>query len=284
MWKQASSCAGVARRRHLGLAEVETARRWHEVRRLAGVVQQCSEHDPVVRPHGGGTVGAAGGILVESTGAPDVLAVAMHLGVVAGPDAVAVPESPRGLLQGLGGDLLDVADVPGAVLGEGLQGLPVVLASQADQGLGDGVLLVVEGQAGDPLGEAAEAAAVVEAAGVRGQQSLPQEPQSHNFHKHLPGEGQALVNHLTRSTREVLSSTNYRPDPNSTCNETPVQRKGVSISQKRRVINTIVHYVDPTMSNASPRLANDPDLQKARVSPGFLSVLRLNKRFIALYY
>ena len=61
---------------------------------------------------------------MEGTGAPDVGAGAMDLGVIDGRDLVAVPDPTRG-----GGDqasqgLSDAPSVPGAVLGEGFQGLP----------------------------------------------------------------------------------------------------------------------------------------------------------------
>ena len=45
---------------------------------------------------GGGEIGAAGGVLVEGTGARDVGAGAMDLGVIDGRDMVAVPDPTRG--------------------------------------------------------------------------------------------------------------------------------------------------------------------------------------------
>src|SRR5262249_37232758 len=95
---------------------------------------------------------------------------------VAGPDAVAVPQPPRGLVDRLRGGALQGVLVPVAVLGEGLQGLPVLGEAEADQGLGDGVLLDVEDQAGHPLLEAQEAG-VGEGTGAGGQQRLPVVPQ-----------------------------------------------------------------------------------------------------------
>src|SRR5205807_2200727 len=117
---------------------------------------------------------------------PDVGAGAMHLGVVDAPGVVAVPDPAGGALQDPGGGALDGGAVPGAVRGEGLQGLPVLGAVAADEGLGDGVPFAVEGQAGEPLGEAAEAGAG-EAAGVGGEQRLPQRPQLDSLHEAPPG-------------------------------------------------------------------------------------------------
>jgi hypothetical protein len=99
----------------------------------------------------------------------------VHLGVVGGPDVVAVPGPPGQAAEVVGQPPLEEAAVPGAVLGEALQGLPVVHAVQADQRLGDGVLLDVEGQAGDPLDEALPAAAG-EGRGQRQQDPLPEQP------------------------------------------------------------------------------------------------------------
>src|SRR5262245_57994032 len=44
---------------------------------LVRVVQQCPADHPVVRPDGGRTVRATGGVLVEGTSAPDVFAAAV---------------------------------------------------------------------------------------------------------------------------------------------------------------------------------------------------------------
>src|SRR5947207_1874171 len=90
-------------RRHFG--------RWQ-----GGPGQQGAEDNPVVGADRGGAVGAAGGVLVEGAGAPDRLAGAMHLGVVAGPDVVAVPPPARGLRDEAGGGALQGVLVPGAVL------------------------------------------------------------------------------------------------------------------------------------------------------------------------
>src|SRR5262249_60820411 len=69
---------------------------------------------------------------------------------------------------------------------EGMQGLPVLGAVQANEGLGDGLLLGVEGQAGDPLDEALLAAAG-EADGDRQQDGLPERPQQSSLHRAPPG-------------------------------------------------------------------------------------------------
>ena len=82
--------------RQLRLPEVEPAGDRQEPRGLVGFVEQGAEDDPVVGADGGGPVGAAGGVLVEGAGPPDVGAGAMHLGVVDGPDLVAVPDPTRG--------------------------------------------------------------------------------------------------------------------------------------------------------------------------------------------
>ena len=47
--------------------------------------------------------------------------------------------------------------LPDGILGEGFQGFPVVEPLDGGDGLGDGVLLDIEGQCGDPLDEAAVA-------------------------------------------------------------------------------------------------------------------------------
>jgi len=44
-----------------------------------------------VRRHGGGPVGAAGGVLMEGATAPDVVPRAVDFGIIDGRDAVAVP-------------------------------------------------------------------------------------------------------------------------------------------------------------------------------------------------
>src|SRR3954470_1402911 len=131
---------GVARGRgqpgQLTLAEVEPP----GDRQIPGgspvVPEQGPEADPVVGPHGGGPVGAAGGVLVEGAGAPDIRAVAMDLGVIGGPDVVAVPDPPRCLLDQPGQAAGDVVGPPGAGLGEGLDRLPVARAFDGQDGLG----------------------------------------------------------------------------------------------------------------------------------------------------
>ena len=82
------------RGRQLRLAEIEPAGDGEEPSGLIGVGQERPEDDPVVGSDGGGAVGAAGGVLVERAGAPDVGVAAMDLGVVDGPDMVAMPERP----------------------------------------------------------------------------------------------------------------------------------------------------------------------------------------------
>src|SRR5512135_327835 len=164
----------------LRLAEVEPTGQRQEPGGLAGVLEQRPDDDPVVRLHGGGPVRAAGGVLVEGTGAPDVASRAVHLGVVAGRDVVSVPEPPGGRLGEPGQGARDGPAAPGAVLGEGLQGLPVVGALDGRDRLGDGVFLDVQGQGGDPLGEA-PVAGLGEGPGEGTEQALPDGPEPRNF-------------------------------------------------------------------------------------------------------
>ena len=106
-------------------------------------------------PHGGGPVGATGGVFVEGAGPPDMLARAMDLGVIDGRDPVAMPEPPRLFVDELRQRAGEEVGLPEGVLGEGLDGLPVVDPLDGGDGLGDGVLLDIEGKCGDPLDEAA---------------------------------------------------------------------------------------------------------------------------------
>src|SRR5207249_11641859 len=93
--------------------------------------------------------------------------------------------------------------VPVAVLGEGLQGVPVLCASQADEGLGDGVLLDVEDQSGEPLLEAGEAG-VGEGVGAGQQQFLPEAEQLGSLHGAPPCLRSSVVAQLlTTSARAV---------------------------------------------------------------------------------
>src|SRR5271166_4739368 len=101
-----------------------------------------------------GRDGAAGGVLVEGTGAPDVGAGAMDLGVIDGRDMVAVPDPTRGVRDQVSQGPGDAVLVPGAVLGKGFQGLPGGGLLQGQDRLGDGMFLDVERQGGDPLSEA----------------------------------------------------------------------------------------------------------------------------------
>ena len=143
-------------------------------------MEQGAQDHTVVGADGEGPIGAAGGVLVEGTGAPDVGAGAMDLGVIDGRDLVAVPDPTRGdrdqASQGPG----DAVFAPGAVLGEGLQGLPGGGLLQGQDRLGDGVFLDVDRHGGDPLGEAVEAVAGKgPSEGV--EQGLPDGPGELNF-------------------------------------------------------------------------------------------------------
>ena len=108
---------------------------------------------------GGGPVGAAGGVLVESTGPPNVGAGAMDLGVIDSRDTVAVPDPTRGRGDQVGQGPGDAVLVPGAILGERFQGLPGGGLLQGQDRLGDGVFLNVQRHGGDPFSEAVEAVA-----------------------------------------------------------------------------------------------------------------------------
>ena len=82
--------------RQLRLAEVELAGDRQEPGGLGLFMEQGAEDHPVVGPDGAGPVGAAGGVLVEGAGPPDVRAGAMDLGVIDGRDPVAVPDAGPG--------------------------------------------------------------------------------------------------------------------------------------------------------------------------------------------
>src|SRR5262249_2946152 len=95
---------------------------------------------------------------MEGASPPGVRAGAMDLGVIDGPDVVAVPDPTRGGLDQASQGAGDFVGVPGAVLGEGFQGFPGPRLLQGQDRLSDGVFLDVERHGGDPLGEAGEAA------------------------------------------------------------------------------------------------------------------------------
>src|SRR5262249_42521244 len=196
--------------RQLRLAEVEPAGDRQEPAGFARLVEHGAEDDPVVGADGAGAVGAAGGVLMEGAGAPDVRPGAMDLGVIDGRDVVAVPDPPRGGGDQAGQVVGDAALVPAAVLGEGLEGLPGGGLLQGQDRLGDGVLLDVEDQGGDPLGEVAEAAAT-ERAGEGGEQSLPMGPGERSFgHGASPGSGPVGACHYPAgSDQETPPSRRY---------------------------------------------------------------------------
>src|SRR5271157_566823 len=79
-------------RGQLRLAEVEPTGDGQKPGGLPRLVQQGSQDDPVERPDGGGPVGAAGGVLVERAGAPDMSTAAVDLGVIEGRDTITMPE------------------------------------------------------------------------------------------------------------------------------------------------------------------------------------------------
>ncbi len=104
--------------------EVEPAGDRPEPARLVGLVEHAAQDHPIVGADGGGAVGAAGGVLMEGAGPPDVRATAMDLGVTDGRGMVDIPDPPRGLLDEASQGPGDTVGVPGAVLDERFQGLP----------------------------------------------------------------------------------------------------------------------------------------------------------------
>ena len=176
--------------RQLRLAEVEPAGDRQEPRGLLGFGEQGAEDHPVVGADGRGPIRAAGGVLVERAGAPDVRTGAMDLGVIDSRDMVAVPDSPRGSGNQPSQAPGDAVLVPGAVLGEGFQGFPGGGLLQSQHRLGDSVFLDVQRHGGNPLGEAVEAAAG-EGPSEGLQQGLPDGPGEFSLgHDASPVSGQ----------------------------------------------------------------------------------------------
>ena len=128
---------------------------------------------------------------MEGTGAPDVLAIAVDLGVIDGRDVIAVPDPAGGLRDESGQIAGDSGGVPGPILGEGLQRLPVGGAVEGEHRLGDGVLLDVEGQRGDPLDEAAISESG-EGPDEGPQQCLPDRPEERSFGHGSISEGSRM--------------------------------------------------------------------------------------------
>jgi hypothetical protein len=131
----------------------------------------------------------------------------MDLGVVEHPDMVAIPEPVWGLLdqpRQCGGD---VVGVPGAVFGEGLQGFPVGGPIEGEHGLCDGMLLDIDRQGGDPLGEAPEAA-LGEGPPDATEEVFPERPNESSVgHLSSPDTGSAgLGKHLVESIQETTLS------------------------------------------------------------------------------
>src|SRR5262249_34087471 len=111
---------------------------------------------------------------------------AVRLGVVDGPDVEAVPEASGGLFEGPGGDDLDFLLIPGAVLDEGFQGAVLLGEIEGEEGLGDGVLLDVQRQAGEPLDET-PVARLAEDVAIGFEDGLPVVPQLRSVHDAPPG-------------------------------------------------------------------------------------------------
>src|SRR5208283_5042022 len=195
----------------LRLPEVEPAGDRQEPRGLLGFGEQGAQDHPVVGADGGGPIGAAGGVLVEGTGPPNVGAGAMDLGVIDGRDMVAVPDPPRGVRNQVSQGPGDAVIVPGAVLGEGFQGLPGGGLLQGQDRLGDGVFLDVQRHGGDPLGEAVEAAAG-EGPSEGVEQGLPAGPGELSFsHDASPVSGPdgSVTTYLVGSDQETPLSIRY---------------------------------------------------------------------------
>src|SRR3954468_15891214 len=113
------AAGGAGLKGQLRLAEVQPPGDGEEPGGLSGGFQLGPEVYPVMSPDRGGPIGAAGGVLVERAGAPDVLAATVDLGVIDGGDVVAVPDPAWGLLDQSGQRAGDVVGPPGAGLGEG---------------------------------------------------------------------------------------------------------------------------------------------------------------------
>src|SRR5512135_2610988 len=176
-------------------AEVEPSGQREEPAGTIAVVEHLPKHDPGVRPDRAGPVGTAGGGLREGAGPPDVLAPAVDLGIIDGIDPKAVPEPTGSGLQESGQRVLDLVCLPRSRPCEGLQRLPVVGAIQGEHGRGDGVLLDVQRQAGDPLDKAFPSGGGG-TGGEREEQLLPQRPEQAS----LPGTP------LKRSNQTSLDS------------------------------------------------------------------------------
>ena len=110
----------------------------------------------------------------------------MDFGIIARPDAVAVPDAIRHPVEAVGQTPLRGAEIPADVRGEGFRSLPVPDAVEADEGVGDGVFPDVRGQAGGPLGET-PLASPGEAGGEGRGDGLPQRPQAGGSRVAPPG-------------------------------------------------------------------------------------------------
>ena len=159
---------------------------------------------------GGGAIGAAGGVLMEGAGAPDVGATAMDLGVIDGRDVVAVPDPTRGGGNQPSQGPSDALRVPASVLGEGFQGFPVGGLLQGQDRLSDGVFLDVDGQGGDPLGEAMKATAS-EGPSEGVEQGLPDGPGEFSFGHDASPVLEPGSHYLASSDQETLLFNTVRP-------------------------------------------------------------------------
>ena len=79
----------------------------------------------------------------------------MHFGIVAGTNVVAIPETSGSVFQESDGNVFEAFAVPGAILREGFESLPVVGLLQGGEGLGNGVFFDVAGESGEPPDERA---------------------------------------------------------------------------------------------------------------------------------
>lgn len=105
-----------------------------------------------------------------------MLAGAVDLGIVDGRDVEAVTGPPGRFLDQAGQARGNIVAMPGAVFGEALHGLPIIGAFDGEDALGDGMLLDVECQRGDPLGES-EMSRGGEGPGEGSEQGLPDRPE-----------------------------------------------------------------------------------------------------------
>ena len=134
----------------------------------------------------------------------------MDLGVIDGRDVVAVPDPTRGGGNQPSQGPSDALRVPASVLGEGFQGFPVGGLLQGQDRLSDGVFLDVDGQGGDPLGEAMKATAS-EGPSEGVEQGLPDGPGEFSFGHDASPVLEPGSHYLASSDQETLLFNTVRP-------------------------------------------------------------------------